>query len=424
MESKLKNVIKKAVKWFLVILTLVCLPVVLYLGPFLLLSPQAESQAINIKTVEDLDSYLSALVAEGIPPAIDVTVLKNGQSVFSKAYGVANGLNGEKANKENVYHYWSMTKSFTAVAVFQLIEQGKISLSDSITMYLPNFNPTDELGDPVNITIEQLLTHTSGLPDFNFKMAAWLHLNGEPRYGETRMVNERFQDFQTIVAQPGSASEYGNINFVILGAAIESVTGQDYEDYVRENILTPLKMADTDFVYRPDMLDKVAKGSHHKYHFWSVLLTFFGPEGGLDYMSDGVIENRHWTKLVLTDYAAATALIGSGNDMSRFGQMLLNQGELDGVRIISADSANKILHGGRFGDEKAEVFAGNKEVALGYGTKTWADEGVELIGHGGGGPGFSLQYFIIPEKNLVVVILLNQTLSTAHDIGKVVASVF
>jgi D-alanyl-D-alanine carboxypeptidase len=420
MNDNLKNV----AKWVGVPLLIVVLGIVLYISQFVLFAPQPTTQAIDVKTVDDLDNYLSALVAEGIPPALDVTVLKHGQAVFSKAYGIANGLTSEKVTKNHVYHFWSMTKSFTSVAIFQLVERGKISLSDSINNYLPNYTPVDESGNPVKVTIDHLLSHTSGLPDFQTKMLAWIHLDGEPRYGETRMVEERFQDYQTIVDQPGTASKYGNMNYVLLGAVIEAVTGETYEDYIRQSILIPLEMSHSDFIYRPDMLKNVAKGTHNYYHFFTLMLKFMGPKGGLDSLTEGKIDDRHWLKEMHTDYAASTSVIGTGIDMSRFGQMLLNQGELDGVRILSKESANKVLFSGRVTGEREQVAAGDREVALGYGTKTWYDGGTEMIGHGGGGPGFGLQYLVVPEKELVVVVLTNQTLAMSYDVAKVIVSVF
>lgn len=68
--------------------------------------------------------------------------------------------------------------------------------------------------------------------------------------------------------------------------------------------------------------------------------------------------------------------------------------------------------------------SGEREVALGYGAKTWYDGGVEIIGHGGGGPGFGLQYLVVPEKELVVVVLTNQTLAISYDVAKMIVSVF
>jgi CubicO group peptidase (beta-lactamase class C family) len=355
---------------------------------------------------------------------MDVTVLKNGKAVFARAYGMADGITGEAATSDHVYHYWSMTKSYTAVAIFQLIEKGKVSLDAPLTSYLPQFVPIDQSGDPVEVTIDHLLRHSSGLSDFSMEMLKWLHATDEPRFGETRMVNERLGDYRTVNWTPGSQSQYGNINYVLLGAIIEAVTGGTYEDYVRQEILLPLKMRATDFVYREDMLEKAVVGSQTHYSFYTLMVELMGPAGGLDGITKRQIGDRHWLNYVYTDYAASTALIGTGADMSRFGQMLLNLGELDGVRILSEDSAEKILHGGRLPGYIEEVTEGKRKLALGYGTKTWVDQGVELMGHGGGGPGYALQYFVVPEKELVVVVLTNSSMAKADELSKLVASVF
>jgi CubicO group peptidase (beta-lactamase class C family) len=120
-------------------------------------------------------------------------------------------------------------------------------------------------------------------------------------------------------------------------------------------------------------------------------------------------------KPVYTDYAASTALIGTGLDLARFGQMLLNLGELNGVRILSEENARNVLQGGRLTVNKDGT-------VLGYGTKTWVDRGVELIGHGGGGPGFALQYMLVPDKALVIVVLANGTITDSFELAKLIAS--
>lgn len=420
----IKTIVKKIAKWGAIISLVAVVILAVVVGPFIFLSPSPTADPEVVKTVKDLDQYLTSLTSEGIPPAIDITVLKAGEKVFSKAYGVADGTTGETATLDHVYHYWSMTKSFTAVGILQLVDKGMISLDESISTYIPNFVPMDEQGNPVKVTVDNLLSHKSGLPDFDTKMLAWLHMKGEPHYGETRMVTERLQDYRTIVAVPGSVSKYGNMNFVLLGAIIESVTDGTYEDYIRQEILSPLKMDSTDLVYRPDMKGKMARGSQAYYNFFTPLLYLMGPEGGLDALTVKEIDGRHWLKLMYTDYAASTSLIGTGADLSRFGQMLLNQGELDGVRILSQDRARDILYGGRMAGEKEQVLSGERKTALGYGTKTWFQDGVEVIGHGGGGPGYAQHYVVIPEKDLVIVALTNSSAGNGAALARLAASVF
>ena len=413
----LKTVLKRISKWGALVVGVIVLISAVYLAPFFLLTPEPPAQPAKLESADDLDRYFSSMVDQQLPPAMDITVLKDGERVFSQAYGLADGVNGEVATIDHVYHFWSMTKTFTAVAIFQLVENGKLSLDSPITTYLPQFVPLNESGDPVMITIGNLLNHRSGLPDFSSKMFAWIHEIDAPRFGETRMVNERLGAFRTVTFQPGSESQYANINYVLLGAVIEAVTDNTYENYVREEILLPLNMKHTDFVYRPDMLNKAVRGSIAHYTYFTPLLSVFGPEGGLDGISEKRIGNLHWLKLIYTDYAASTSLIGTGLDLSRFGQMLLNHGELAGIRILSEENARNILQGGR-------LSVNADDVVLGYGIKTLIDQGVKLLGHGGGGPGFALQYLLVPEKALVIVVLTNATMTDSFELSKLIASVF
>lgn len=403
-------------KWVVIGSGIVILILAAYLAPFFVLAPKQLPPPGIVETMDDLDRYFSSMVSEQVPPALDVTILKNGEEIFSRAYGLADGVVGEAATSDHVYHYWSITKSFTAVAIFQLIESGKLSLHAPITNYLPQFVPVNGSNEPVEVTIAHLLNHTSGLPEFLLGQFKWIHEVGEPRFGETRMVNERLGNFRTISNEPGKTSAYRNLNYVLLGAIIEAVTDGTYEDYVREHILIPLNMKDSDFIYRQDMLEKAARGTLAHYNFFTPILRLLGPEGGVDALTVELIENRRWLKLVYTDYAASTSLIGTSKDLSRFGQMLLNYGELDGIRILSTENALNILEGGRLTDQG--------DMALGYGSTTWFDQRLKFVGHSGGGPGFKQQYMLVPEKGLVIVVLTNSTAFDSLGLSMLIASIF
>lgn len=404
---------RKVGKWSVIVLGSIVLAFALYLAPFIVLMPTAPVPLTAIDTLEDLDRLFASMVAQDLPPALDIAIQRNGEMVFSRAYGVADGITGEKATPRHVYHYWSMTKTFTAVAVLQLIESGKVSVEAPITTYLPQFVPIDQSGNPVEVRVAHLLNHSSGLPDFTFEMFQWVHAIDEPRFGETRMVNERLTAYRTVTHKPGSESHYRNINYVLLGAIIEAVTDGTYEDYVRSEILIPLNMRDTDFVYRPDM--RAVRGTLAHYTYYTPILALLGPDGGIDGLTVKRVDDVHWLHLVYTDYAASTSLIGTGVDLVQFGQMLLNGGELGGVRILSEESARSVLYGGRLSTNGADAVLGN-------GTKSWLDHGVELVGHGGGGPGFTLQYLLIPEKNVVIVVLTNSTIVDAFELSRMIGS--
>ncbi len=396
----------------------------IYLSPYILFSSTSNMVKFNAKSELELDQYLREITSKEMPPAIDVTILKKGKEIYSKAFGLANGITGEKISKSHVYHLWSMTKTFTAVAIFQLIEKGFLKINDPINKYLVHFRPVDFEKKSIEITIGQLLNHTSGLKDFDINMLKWTHKVNEPYYGDSKMVKERLINYQELNHKPGSVSKYGNINYVLLGAIIESITKNTYENYIREFILKPMKMNGTGFIYRKDMNKYIAKGTLHSHHFWNFLIKFMGPKDGFNLISDRLVNKRYWLEEIYTDYSASTSLIGTGEDTARFAQMLLNGGEIDGVKILSNESTQAILYKGRINSQRKEVLNNKRKLALGFGTKTWFEQGHELIGHGGGGPGFAVQYLIIPKKDLVIVVLTNQSLMLQFDLAKDIAFVF
>ncbi len=412
---------KKIFKIVISVLSVITLVAVAYVSPYFLFAPENIPNPA-ITSVDDVERYIDAQIDINLPPAMNVTVIKEGKTIFSKAYGVSNGITGDKANTNNIYHYYSATKSFTAVAIMQLVEKGKLDLNTSITDYLPEFVPADSSGDPIKVSIKNLLSHRSGLPSIQLDMFKWLHFSDQPYVGDLALVKSELQDFRTVDWAPGSDSEYRNINYILLGAIIDSVTDGSYEDYVRQHILKPLKMSSSDFVYRDDMLERAAIGAHPHYNFITPLIDYNGPEGGMESLSEKRIDDMYWLKTLYTDFSASTSLMGTGNDLARFGQMLLNGGELDGVRLLSKTSVNSILYQGRYVEMIEKVKKKREEFALGNGTKTWFHNSIEMIGHGGSGPGYKMQYFVVPSKNMVVVVLTNGTGARATRTAKMLAS--
>jgi CubicO group peptidase (beta-lactamase class C family) len=139
---------------------------------------------------------------------------------------------------------YSMTKSFTAVAILQLVEQGKLGLDDEIDRYLPD-NPYGGH----HITVRQLLDHTSGLP--NPIPLRWVHLAEEDEsFDEDAALAQVLRDNPKLAFEPGQKFAYSNIGYWLLGKIVEQVTGQSYPDYVRANVLMPLGLSaqEMDFV--------------------------------------------------------------------------------------------------------------------------------------------------------------------------------
>ncbi|MCC6545063.1 MAG: beta-lactamase family protein, partial [Nitrospirae bacterium] len=121
------------------------------------LAPHPPGVPDQVENVQELDAFFERLVASGSPPGLSAAVVKNGRLVYNRAFGYADGPRGIKAVPETVYHWWSMTKIPTVVAILQLMEQGKLGLDDPVTRHLPWFNviyPSDH--SPV-VTIRHLI---------------------------------------------------------------------------------------------------------------------------------------------------------------------------------------------------------------------------------------------------------------------------
>jgi CubicO group peptidase (beta-lactamase class C family) len=211
------------------------------LGMGLLFTPPAGQQSKKLSDEEitrELDAFLGKVVeADGFSGA--VLLAKDGKVVFEKAYGVANKDFGAPNRTDTKFNLGSMNKMFTAVAVAQLAEAGKLSFDDPLAKFLPDF-PDKEAA--AKIKIKHLLTHTSGLGSYF----------SNERFGEGSRARFRtVDDFMELAKgdklafEPGTKWQYSNTGFLALGKVIEQVTGQSYFDYVRERIYKPAGMANS-----------------------------------------------------------------------------------------------------------------------------------------------------------------------------------
>lgn len=164
-------------------------------------------------------------------------------------------------------------------------------------------------------------------------------------------------DFSTLEFEPGDHTQYTNIGYMVLGAIIEKVTGQTYEEYIREHLLKPLAMNHTDFLYTKEMEPYEAAGSHPVFNAMTPLL----PLVAASYIRE--ISGKHlWLERVYNDQTPPTGLIGSATDAARFVAAYLNEGELDGRRILSPVSITRMTHEGHIkkgNDQSTESVAGN-----------------------------------------------------------------
>jgi len=344
-------------------------------------------------TITELETYLNALVECGNPPGMSLVVVKDGKIIYEKGFGWADEPRGIASTSESVYHWWSLTKIATAIAVLQLKEQGKLQLEDSVRKHLPYFNVQYPSANSKTVTIQHLLTHSSGLPDAGWRIIGWIHHDGEPSVNQTALIEKVLPDFSTLEFEPGDHTQYSNIGYMVLGAIIEKVTGQTYEDYIRERVLKPLSMNHTDFLYTEEMEPYEVAGSHPIFNAMTPLLPVIAGS----YIRE--ISGKHlWMERVYNDQTPPTGLIGSATDAARLVAAYLNGGELDGHRILSPASISRMTREGY-------IKKGNRWQGIGW--QIYDDKGQLMIKHSGGGPGFSTEMQLYPEKKLGFVLFTN-----------------
>jgi CubicO group peptidase (beta-lactamase class C family) len=204
----------------------------------------APVQAPPAKTAADryqqkLQPVLEKLVHEQQVPGFAISVVEDNRVVYAAAFGVKNiTRSDDPVTTRSLFHMASITKTFVATSIMQLVENGKIDLDAPVVKYLPYFRMADERYKI--ITVRQMVTHTSGIPDVDDY--EW----NKPQYDDgaleryVRSLGNLKLDFA-----PGQRFQYSNMAFEVLGDVIANVSGESFEDYVQHHILAPLGMKDS-----------------------------------------------------------------------------------------------------------------------------------------------------------------------------------
>jgi uncharacterized protein YbbC (DUF1343 family)/CubicO group peptidase (beta-lactamase class C family) len=257
-----------------------------------------------------IDQAIQEAIQEGRLPGAVVLIGHNGQIVYHKAYGNRSvEPRVEPMTEDTIFDCASLTKVIaTTPSLMKLFEQGRFRLNDRVTQYIPEFQ-----GGRSPITLRNLFTHFSGLaPDVPLK---------EPWTGYQTGINLACT---TKPAQPpGVRYVYSDINFILLGELVHRLSGQLVSDYARQNIFLPLGMKDTQFLPPASLIPRIAPTER---------LNGGPPLRGV--VHDPTARN-------MGGVAGHAGLFSTAADLARFAQMMLNGGQLDGVRVFSAPTVEK-----------------------------------------------------------------------------------
>ena len=214
---------------------------------------QARAQSLE----QQINQVLEAQFEDNGPGAVFL-VAKEGEVIYQNALGLANLELEAPMQPDNVFEIGSMTKQFTSIGILMLMEEGKLSLQDEITIYIPDY-PTQGH----TITIHHLLTHTSGIK--NFTSVKGLNAIAQKDMEPLEMID--FFKNEPMDFAPGEAFKYNNSGYVILGYIIEQASGMSYADFVEQRIFKKLGMTASRYASRSTVVSKRASGYHKREHY-------------------------------------------------------------------------------------------------------------------------------------------------------------
>ena len=310
-----------------------------------------------------IDALLDKTYKTGEPGAA-LLVKQAGRILRRKGYGTADLELGIPVEPDMSFRLGSITKQFTAVAILMLEERGKLSVKDPIEKYLPDF-PTQGR----TVTVENLLTHTSGIVDYT-SLAEWM-----PLWRKDMSVVEiigLFKDKPFDFA-PGEHWKYSNSGYILLGAIIEKASGETYPDFIQKNIFDPLGM------------------THSYYGSASRVLPRRIPGYGRD--RNGFTNAAY---ISMTQPFAAGSLLSSVDDLALWNEALLSNA------LIKKESRERAWTPFKLND--------GTNTGYGYGWSISEYEGHRLVEHGGGIMGFSTYGMLFPDDRVLIVLLTNSAI--------------
>lgn len=380
---------------------------------------------LSAQSFESFDSYLEKEVQEGRLVGVHGMVFQNGELVYNQTYGLRDRESKDPLRGDELYFIQSMTKPIVSVALMTLYEEGKFQLDDKVSKYLPEYANLQVVNDPTQgltagthpvpsaMTVRQVLSHTAGMSHGIAPIAYDKELwNGIILNGNLKTLAERTEALAKIplAFDPGSKWNY-SFSPDIVGRLVEVLSGKSLDQYLQERIFGPLEMNNSGYNLSESQKQRV--------------VTVYS------YSADTTL-NRAWgqpTPSGNTLYAGVNALFTSTSDYLRFGEMMLNQGEWNGKRILKPETV-ALITADHTTDIQYRLTPKDSYTVLGNGIVTDALGTLNLEPGHGFGLGFAIvqdpkkanrsksakgeyfwsganstHFFINPEKKIVAVFM-------------------
>ncbi|MGA1978807.1 MAG: serine hydrolase domain-containing protein [Bacteroidales bacterium] len=368
-----------------------------------------EKLGLSPERLSRIDTVMNDYVKNGKMPGMVAMVIRHGKVGYFKSFGFKNIEEKKPMTNDAIFRIASMTKAITSVAVMTLYEQGYFLLTDPVSKFIPEFkNPKVVMKSPTSdsvilvpakneITIRELLNHTSGITygsalQERYYQQAGMTVGLLPTEGTIGDMIKKLGPLP-LISQPGEEFHYG-MSVDVLGYLIEVVSKMPLDEFMRKYIFEPLKMQDTYFTLPSEKFSRLAT------------LYIMGSDSKLEKVTKyfPYPEPQHY-------YSGGAGLVSTATDYARFAQMILNKGELNGIRILSRKTVelmttnsigdlyifNPFKHNGIMGDKFGYGF--------GIRTERGTYDELESIGTFGWDGAFYTRFWIDPKEDLIGIFL-------------------
>ena len=345
--------------WISLLASLVSFVVVLP-APSHSADPVSYSSALDSKTRSKVDTDVTALLSKNHTQGATIAIIRNGSTLYTHGYGLSDVARSLPASIHTHYEIGSITKQFTAAAVLKCKAAGKISLDATLATYLPSLPHANE------VTIRQLLTHSSGYQDYT----------DVPNFEALASTPATFNQLVSTAAAkplaflPGTQYVYSNTNYLILGRVVEITTGQTWESFIKQNLFAPAGMTETATIAEESQLVDMAHG--------------------YVYVKGQVTESKPLSESWVS---SAGGIVSTTEDLKKWGEALVS-----GQIVASADY--ELLA------TSAKLSDGTKS-GYGFGLRIDRFEGQPRVWHGGNTSGYDGNDQFFPAQNVRIVVLTN-----------------
>lgn len=322
-----------------------------------------------------VDEYMQTEMKAQQIPGVSLAVIKDGQIVLAKGYGLANVEHQVPAKAETIFQSGSMGKQFTATAVMMLMEDGKLAIDDKLNKYFPDAPEAWR-----NVTIRHLLTHTSGMTDYPSDFDFRRDYTEDELYQRAKGVPLAFQ--------PGEKWSYSNLGYVMLGILIHKVSGKFYGDFLQERVFKPLDMSTARIISESDIVPNRAAGYR---------------------IDKGQLKNQNWVSPSLNTTADG-ALYMNVYDMAKWDAALYTD------KLLKRSSLEQMWTPVKLNNGQTQPY--------GFGWALGDVKGHRYVQHGGAWQGFKAQIIRFVDDKFTVVLFANQIRTNQSKLAQGVVALY